>query len=245
MLAQSPFQTFSPLLNPDPKNPKIQQDYKKAEKHFIIGYKLQKQGKYEEAIKEYTKSIKLHNKSTEAYTNRGSLKLQQQKFQEAVQDFNEAVKINPKNFLAYSNRGAAKFLLAEYQEAIQDFSQALIINPDDFISYRQLQQILIVTYTQLPQNWDSYGAIPSTLKTAENANEILSEIFNNQQKIFHSAPSPNGDIMIELQHKNKALELECFADGKQTYTTLINNEVQEEKELKITNIPNLLIWLNS
>ena len=68
--------------------------------HFNLGDALTKQGKYDQAVREYQEALaKAERKDTKAYAsyNIGNAQMKQQKYQDAVQSYVDALKIDPKD----------------------------------------------------------------------------------------------------------------------------------------------------
>ena len=66
-----------------------------AEWHFDQGNKLYGQGRYDEAIKEYSKAIRLNPELAEAYYNRGLTYKKLGQLERAIEDYNAAIRLNP------------------------------------------------------------------------------------------------------------------------------------------------------
>ena len=100
----------------------------------LIYYELKK---YEEAISDFTKSIKINKEYADAYQNRGSTFRDLKKFPEAINDLTEAIKLDDKNSKSYNNRGLTYFDYSEQKKdndkeyedtinnAIDDFTEAI------------------------------------------------------------------------------------------------------------------------
>jgi Ca-activated chloride channel homolog len=68
--------------------------------HFNLGDALTKQGKFDEAVKEYENALaKAEGKDTKAYAsyNIGNSLMKQQKYQDAVRSYIDALKLDPKD----------------------------------------------------------------------------------------------------------------------------------------------------
>ena len=59
----------------------------------------------DEAIDDYSKAIEIAPNKSEAYINRGDVKVSQEKYDDAIADYSKAIEISPSNSKAYNNRG--------------------------------------------------------------------------------------------------------------------------------------------
>ena len=107
----------------------------KAYSFFINGNILSKEGKFDEAIIEYTRAIKLFGKNNpnyaEAYYNRGFAKDDKGDYDGAIADYTKAIELKPGFADAYSNRGVAKYEIGDYDGAIADYTKAIELYTDD------------------------------------------------------------------------------------------------------------------
>lgn len=69
------------------------------------------------------------------------------------------------------------------------------------------------SFLQLPDNWDSYGAQPPSKAAVERAIHFILKLVQKDQLPFFIAPSPNGDILIELRTNNVSYEFTFSKDG--------------------------------
>jgi tetratricopeptide (TPR) repeat protein len=103
---------------------------RKADDYHAHGYLMRREGKYEEAIVEYSKALEhcpshfkaLFNRAF-AYDRMGSIK-------KAVDDYTAALRVEPENAFAYYNRGISNDRLGKLEEAVKDFSQAIFFQKD-------------------------------------------------------------------------------------------------------------------
>jgi len=93
------------------------------------GIAYTEKGKYDKAIDEFNKAIKINPKFAEAYSFRGIVYGKKGQYDRAIDDFTEAIEINPKFAEAYSNRGFGYMRKGQYDRAIDDFTEAIEINP--------------------------------------------------------------------------------------------------------------------
>jgi len=66
-----------------------------SDKLVDAGFALNKQGKYDEAIKAYDEAIRMNPMSSGAWSNRGVALVNQGNYDEAIKSFDEALLINP------------------------------------------------------------------------------------------------------------------------------------------------------
>ena len=106
---------------------------------FSIGYLLDEQGEYEEAINAYSRSIDLSPNDATAYSNRGVVKSARlSQYDNAISDYNKAIQIRPDYSLAYLNRGVARIEMGQYEAAIVDCRNAILLEPDNVLAYYNL-----------------------------------------------------------------------------------------------------------
>ena len=110
-----------------------------AESHFQQGNKLVEQGRYDDAIEEYTKAIELNPSLAIAYNNRGNAYRILGQLLWAIEDLDETIRLNPGFAEAYFNRGLAYKVQGKKSEAIADFEKVitLIDNPQWIEEARQ------------------------------------------------------------------------------------------------------------
>jgi len=113
------------------------------------GVTLFEEGKYEQAIDEYTKAIELDPNLTDAYYNRGLAYLMTKQYDLALADFNKAIELDPKMSTAWSGRGMALAGLGRYKEALEAYDKALEINPNDQLA-KESREGLLAYLASLP-----------------------------------------------------------------------------------------------
>jgi len=128
----------------------------------IKGNDLGRQGKFDEAIIQYNKAIKIDPSYSEPYYNRGKAKLNLKSYLSAIQDFDIAAKLDPKNSDIFNNRGIAKKKLGDNNGAISDYTKSISLNPQN---YRVYYNRGIARF----DNGDSFGAC-SDFKMASSHN---------------------------------------------------------------------------
>jgi len=110
--------------------------------HYNLGSALEKKGRSDEAMREYSKVLQVNPKYINAHNNIGLILASQGRRDEAIQHFKEIFKINPAYGEAHTNLGAILADAGRTDEAIAHFSEALRLNPDDAIAHNNLGVIL-------------------------------------------------------------------------------------------------------
>jgi WD40 repeat protein/Flp pilus assembly protein TadD len=99
------------------------------------GLTYHRQGKYKQAISNYSQAIALNPNSDKAYSNRAAAYNDQKDYQKAIADSSKAISLNPTYASAYINRGLAYYHQGNYQQAIADYNKAIELAPGNAIAY--------------------------------------------------------------------------------------------------------------
>ncbi len=100
-------------------------DFKSSEYYNSEAEKLEKEGKYKEAILLLNKAIEKDPENIYALMNRGVDKSILEDYIGAIDDYSKIIEIDPDNTLAYLNRGKNKKRIEDFQGAIEDFDKAI------------------------------------------------------------------------------------------------------------------------
>jgi len=92
-------------------------------------------GRYDDAIGDCTKAIKLISSYPEAYYNRGLAYLKKGEQDPAIRDFSRTLELVPDHTDSLLNRGNAWTVKGEYDRAISDFNRAIAIAPESVEAY--------------------------------------------------------------------------------------------------------------
>ena len=90
---------------------------------------------YMEAIADYDMAIHLDPDDSQAYFNRGLVRMELTGHEAALLDFDKAIELNPNNADAYNNRGGVKVILRRFDEALTDYDKAIRLNPEHVFGY--------------------------------------------------------------------------------------------------------------
>lgn len=122
-------------------------DFKTAEDYYDLAYKLEEQGKYQEAIIFLDKAIEKKPDLKPALLNRGADKSALNDYNGAIKDYKLILRYDSDNTLALMNIGNNYKRLKNYQKSVDYYSKALkskgAIKPNKF--YLEIN---------LPNEWD-------------------------------------------------------------------------------------------
>ena len=103
----------------------------------------------------------------------------------------------------------------------------------------------IQSFSNLNENWDSYGAEVPTNYSIIRAINFVTWLSQKQIDVYFTIPLPDGGILIELKENNASLEIE-FAENeneKDSITANYEDEVNAEDDFNDTTRDSYLRWL--
>jgi tetratricopeptide (TPR) repeat protein len=100
-----------------------------------VGFKLEKEGKYDEAMRAYTKAIDQYPNSTFALNTRGMLYCRLKVYEKSLADLSASLQIEPKNKFTLSYFGEVYIHLREYGKAMESYNNAITVDPNDGYPY--------------------------------------------------------------------------------------------------------------
>jgi Tfp pilus assembly protein PilF len=89
------------------------------------GDRLVKEGRYQEAVAYFDRSIRMGHRPSNAWTSRGVAMKRVGRLDEALRSQETAVRIDPENEIAWCNLGDLYFRLEEYPKALESYDKAL------------------------------------------------------------------------------------------------------------------------
>ena len=102
----------------------------------------------------------------------------------------------------------------------------------------------ILAFTNLSNNWDSYGSPPPTQDAATTAMELLTEVDIDYLVAPRVVPVSGGGLQLEWEVGTRGLELEILSDGSVEYLKTEQGEPCEEGCIDtIAEERSLLLWL--
>ncbi|NDY55179.1 LysM peptidoglycan-binding domain-containing protein [Desulfovibrio sulfodismutans] len=107
-----------------------------AEGYFEKGNELGKQNKYQKAIEQFDRAIKLNPNRADYYASRGHAFYYMKLYTRAVEDYTQAIERNQSFALAYSMRGLSHTRAGHFDKALEDYNKAISLGPKEADYYK-------------------------------------------------------------------------------------------------------------
>lgn len=122
-------------------------------------------------------------------------------------------------------------------------SSTIITQAHQFVLNARINQLLN-EFELLEDNWDEDDAKAPFKKSIFGA-RFLTYLFNKHgQQIYHAAPGPNGEVMLDIRNKekNKSVEFIFYSD-KAVYVS-ISSKGPKQDYFDDEKLPEIMNWLN-
>jgi tetratricopeptide (TPR) repeat protein len=163
------------------------------------GIAWHRQGKTEEALKDYAEAIRLRPKAGSWHANRGLIYMGAKKLDEAIADFTTAIDLT-ENETAFLNRGLAYSRKKEYAKAAADYAAAIERNPDSAVGHNQLAWLLSTAPDE--KSRDGKRAIDA----AKKACELTGHKNGGYLDTLAAAYAETGDFDKAVEWQEKAVQ---------------------------------------
>ena len=163
---------------------------KNVRKEFEKGAKNEKQGKLDDAIRHYEKTIALAPDFYPAHNNLGTVYMQKQDFESARREFATAVKLNQADPQPYFNLGNVCLLTQRYPEGLEWVQQGLTRHPNAAFGHFLLGSI----YARTGRYTEAEGSLKQALHHDATMAEAHLQLVN---LYLQQARAP--DAITELQ----------------------------------------------
>ncbi len=176
--------------------------------------------RYDKALEDYDKALRLDPQSFSAYNSRGDLHLDAERYDEARADFDKAINLNPKFSRAYNNRGVLHYEIRRYDEALADYAQAIRLDPesarahmnrgklhDEMKQYHKARSDFdkaINLNPKLAVAYDARGLLHYAMKRYDKARADFDKAINLNPK-FSRAYNNRGVLHYEIRRYDEAL----------------------------------------
>jgi tetratricopeptide (TPR) repeat protein len=96
-----------------------------AEEYEVRASRRYDEGRYDQAIADYSAALRIDPQLTSAMLNRGWAFYLKEDYQTAMADFDAALKLDPEMRSAYQGRGSCHRELGDFEKAIRDLTEAI------------------------------------------------------------------------------------------------------------------------
>lgn len=114
----------------------------------------------------------------------------------------------------------------------------------DVLAQNRLRLTDIAAYKQLTNNWDEDGAVAPSHQTVLAAFDLALLLTVAEQPIYHTAPGPTGEIMLNLRNGAKSVELLVYPRDRQMFVCIGPDETPQQGPLTPDSLHETLLWLN-
>lgn len=134
----------------------------------------------------------------------------------------------------------------QYIEDKRPMSNSTILDFDSYFSINFRIKLLLSEFNNLQNDWDEDGAIAPHKNAIAQAEYLTSLLERHGQSIYHTAPGPNGEIMMDIRNNDfeKSMEIILYKD-KEILVQFPKTGKPEQKPFQINDLPEYLSWLNS
>lgn len=104
---------------------------------------------------------------------------------------------------------------------------------------------LLTEYAALQDNWDQDNALAPTSEIIKHARYLTELLERRGQSIYHAAPGPSGEIMLDLRDKTKTKSVEIILYPDRAVAVFFSDmEKPKQQEFKVGKVAEILQWLN-
>ena len=109
----------------------------------VVGVSVAAEGRFDEAIEYYRKSLRIAPTYCDALFNLGNALAAKGRYKESIEPYQACLKLKPWYFEAYNNLGSAFIKLGRREEAAEEYRQALGLQPDQVRVRENLAMLLL------------------------------------------------------------------------------------------------------
>jgi tetratricopeptide (TPR) repeat protein len=106
--------------------------------HRDLGYALEKQRKYQDAVAEYQRASQLHPRLAQPYIDLGRIHMSYNRYKDALSAFEKATVVDPQSAHAFDSLGWAYFQTGDHQRAAVVLKKAIEADPTYVPAYGHL-----------------------------------------------------------------------------------------------------------
>jgi tetratricopeptide (TPR) repeat protein len=191
-----------------------------------LGTALQRQGRYEEALKTFDKAVQLKPDDAELWINLGNVLIDLDRPSEAVLGFQHALKLNPSRWEAANNSGYLFFRLERFEEARAHFDLCDQLQPNHSLTLHMRALALrgLKRYEEsLADNLRAHELDPADHNNCNNIGDALQSLGRQEEAAawFDKAFARKPDFIEAINNKAFSLtQLHRFDEAFAIYERL-------------------------
>lgn len=135
-----------------------------AKKFFKTGQQFVTNGKYNDAVEQFTSALGVDPRFTEAYIARASALIRLQDYENALEDCTRAQVFGPKDARIYAMAGSILFEMEQYEESVENLNKATSLSKRNHDPYQAKAKSLI----KLEKYEKALGSIDTALLIQKN-----------------------------------------------------------------------------
>ena len=208
--------------NKDEKNQKNYEILKierkqEANNEKIKGNELMKTKEYDEAIKHYTKSIRLDDFEPTTYANRALAYIKNTEYGKGLEDCNKAIDLKNDYIKAYYRRGICYTGLKKFKEGMYDFLYVLNDNPSNSDILNKIEE--------LKSKWKDFNR--------DEYSEYLKKMNISLNRAKEGKYTGEGNITYKDEKgKEGFTKVQIVEDTVEDKKDITNNNINKENEKK-------------
>ena len=161
-------------VQPQPAQPAINPTA--ARTHFERGERFRERDRWDDAIREYTESIRLDPSQAVYFFYRGWVYDDKEDYVRAIADLNEAIRLNPNDAYSYYIRGIIYSNSGDDNRAIEDYTTAIRLDPNFYNAYNNRGIIY--------ENRRDYDRALADYSAAIRINPDFAEAYQNRGDVY-------------------------------------------------------------
>jgi tetratricopeptide (TPR) repeat protein len=186
----------------------------RAEPLFLLGQVYYEQERYDNALKEWDKALKIDSEQPAAYQAMGLMALQRGDYEAAISHWRKSIEIDPNWPGARRAVGLALMHLQRSQEAVEEFEADLKSSPDDPQTHFLLGQALL----QLGNSEEAKKNYESAL---ESNPRFTSAYYGLSRALTRLGQKEAAKEALEKFQQLKAGEQKAKREGEEAYDDII------------------------
>jgi hypothetical protein len=134
-----------------------------------------------------------------------------------------------------------------FSDRVEDgVTTSTVLNKTYNLYVNQHIKRLLNDFSQLEDNWDDDDAIAPNKTVLDKAKLLTNTLERMGERIFHTAPGPNGEIMLDIRFNKTAKSMEIiFYMNRDVVVQFDESGQARQSSYEESQLPKLIDWLHS